>query len=180
MSKKVKQYIESHWGVYLWQTIVSLGFVGFLRIFGSKDFFALVTVAATVILSLGVVETLNIAHRRHGKKGVALNIFVAGLSILAALVLFFTATQPAVLHLAVISIYVLIRAVLEIFIGFTSIKDKTNKFIWVSCGIVSTIFAFAIFNSGYLGTDAFYEFFSGYLACFAFCNFVYTTRLLRA
>lgn len=154
MTTKLK-YIDSHWGIFALQGIVALLFGWFALFTSSSDIQTLVVIVGSVLLSLGIIELLNLLIRTRTRNTWGISLFMAILEIGAALSLLFTYEQNVAWHLAVVAAYTTIRGIFEILLGLHSIDDLTDKFSWVLTGVCGCIMGIVILNSGRLGTTHF-------------------------
>ena len=84
MSTKLK-YIDSHWGIFALQGIVALLFGWFALFTGSSDVQTLVIVVGSVLLSLGIIELLNLLARTRTKNTWGVSLFMAILEVILGL-----------------------------------------------------------------------------------------------
>lgn len=172
MSTKLK-YIDSHWGIFALQGIVALLFGWFALFTGSSDLQTLIIIVGSVLLSLGVIELINLLIRTRTRNTWSISLIMAILEIGAALSLLFTYEQNAAWHLVVIAAYTILRGLFEIILGLHSIDDTTDKFSWVLAGICGCIMGIVILNTGHLGTTHFIKYFGSYMMVFGIVNLIY-------
>ena len=168
-----KKYVDSHWLVFAFQGILALLFGCFAVFTGVKDTVSLVAIVGSTLLGLGVIELFNLLYRTHARETWGLSLVVAVIEVVVAMLLLFTLSQNIALHLAIISVYTLIRGVFEILIGLKSVDDATDKAIWVISGICGAVLGFVIFNSGSVRVQAFIQFFGVYMLIFGLANLIY-------
>ena len=175
MSTKLK-YIDSHWGIFALQGIVALLFGWFALFTNSSDIQTLVIVVGSVLLSLGIIELLNLLARTRTKNTWGVSLVMAILEISAGLALLFTYEQNVAWHLVVIAAYTILRGIFEIILGLRSIDDLTDKFIWILAGICACIMGIVILNTGHLGTIPFIKYFGSYMMVFGVVNLIYSVH----
>ena len=175
MSTKLK-YIDSHWGIFALQGIVALLFGWFALFTGSSDIQTLIVVVGSVLLSLGIIELINLLIRTHTRNTRGISLLMAVLEIGAALALLFTYEQNVTWHLVVIAVYTILRGLFEIILGLHSIDDMTDKFSWVLAGICGCIMGIVILNAGRLGTMHFIKYFGSYMMIFGIVNLIYSVH----
>lgn len=175
MSTKLK-YIDSHWGIFALQGIVALLFGWFALFTSSSDIQTLVIVVGSVLLSLGIIELLNLLARTRTKNTWGVSLVMAILEISAGLALLFTYEQNVAWHLVVIAAYTILRGIFEIILGLRSIDDLTDKFIWILAGICACIMGVVILNTGHLGTIPFIKYFGSYMMVFGVVNLIYSVH----
>ena len=175
MSTKLK-YIDSHWGIFALQGVVALLFGWFALFTSSSDIQTLVIVVGSVLLSLGIIELLNLLARARTKNTWGVSLVMAILEISAGLALLFTYEQNVAWHLVVIAAYTILRGIFEIILGLRSIDDLTDKFIWILAGICACIMGIVILNTGHLGTIPFIKYFGSYMMVFGVVNLIYSVH----
>ena len=175
MSTKLK-YIDSHWGIFALQGVVALLFGWFALFTNSSDIQTLVIVVGSVLLSLGIIELLNLLARARTKNTWGVSLVMAILEISAGLALLFTYEQNVAWHLIVIAAYTLLRGIFEIILGLKAIDDLTDKFIWILAGVCACIMGVVILNTGHLGTIPFIKYFGSYMMVFGVVNLIYSVH----
>ena len=175
MSTKLK-YIDSHWGIFALQGIVALLFGWFALFTNSSDIQTLVIIVGSVLLSLGIIELLNLLARTRTKKTWGVSLTMAILEVSAGLALLFTYEQNVAWHLIVIAAYTILRGIFEIILGLKAIDDLTDKFIWVLTGVCACIMGVVILNTGHLGNTPFIKYFGSYMTVFGVVNLIYSVH----
>ena len=175
MSTKLK-YIDSHWGIFALQGVVALLFGWFALFTNSSDIQTLVVVVGSVLLSLGIIELLNLLARARTKNTWGVSLVMAILEISAGLALLFTYEQNVAWHLIVIAAYTILRGIFEIILGLKAIDDLTDKFIWILAGVCACIMGVVILNTGHLGTIPFIKYFGSYMMVFGVVNLIYSVH----
>lgn len=169
-----RKYIESHWLVYAFQGLISLLFGWFVMFTGLKDLASLTGVVGTTLLCLGVIEFFNLLYRKHYGGSLIISLIMAITEVAIALVMLFTQNREMVFPLVLLAIYTIGRGVLEIFLAFTSLTDKTDKFMWAVCGICGCVIGVVILNSGsFVDTTTFVKFFGTYMMIYGITNLIY-------
>jgi len=88
--------------------------------------------------------------------------------------LLFTQDYNMAWALTILAIYTIGRGVLEILLAFTAIADKTDRFMWLTCGICGAIIGVVILNSGgFSDQTTFVRFFSAYMMIYGVTNLIY-------
>lgn len=171
---KLKKYIETHWLFYAIQGVVSLifgGFIIFTDIHAVSELSAIIGVA---LLFLGVIEAFSLLYRKHFGGSLVLSLILAVSEVAIALLLLFTKDYNMLWPLVLLAIYTIGRGILEIILGFSAMTDRTDRFMWVVCGISATIIGIIIFNSGAFSIQtAFVQFFGSYMMIYGITNLFY-------
>ena len=171
---RTRKFIESHWLVFAFQGLISLLFGGFVLFTGIKDLRAFATIIGGTLLVLGVIEIFSLFCRKHfGGSLIISLIMVAAEIIIAALLLFFN-QKDMTWQLMLVAIYTILRGVLAIIAAFTSMTDKTDRFMWTVCGICGAVIGIVILNAGgFFDKTAFIKFFGTYMMVYGITNLIY-------
>lgn len=167
-----RRYIDSHWLVFVLQGILAVIF-GWISLFNAgNNLPTIISLMGVFLLCLSVIEFANSLYRAREKSGWGVSVSVAIADVVAALLLIATFDQSSFWHLIVLAVYTLLRGIFEIFIGFKTTVDPTDRFIWILTGICGAVMGVVIFNSGHLDTT-FVRFFGAYLLVFGISSLIY-------
>jgi len=168
-----RKYIDSHWLVFIFQGVITLIF-GCIALFtGDESPAALIPVIGISLLALAVVEFANSLYRSRHQDGWLVSTLVALFDAGFGIAFLVLSEQTMAWHLALLAAYTLLRGIFELFIGFRTTVDPTDRFIWVLCGVCGIIFGFIIFNSGHLPNIDFVRFFGAYMLIFGIASLIY-------
>lgn len=168
-----RKYIDSHWLVFMFQGAIALLF-GCLTLFtNSESATGLMPMVGIFLLALSVVEFANSLYRSRHRQGWLVAVLVALFDAAFGLAVLFTASKTMVWHLSIISAYTVLRGIFELFIGFRTTVDPTDRFIWSLSGVAGIIFGLAIFNSGHLENIEFLRFFGAYMMILGTASLIY-------
>lgn len=171
---KLRKFIETHWLFYAFQGLASLAFGGYLLFTKVHYINELASFAGVALLFLGIVEVFSLLYRKHYGGSLILSLILAVSEVGIALLLLFTADYNMAVPLTLTAIYTIGRGILELFLAFTAISDKTDRFMWVVCGICGTVIGFVILNSGnFADNTLFFRFFATYMMIYGVTNLVY-------
>lgn len=164
-----RKYIESHWLVFgIKGALASIAGLCLILSFAEVD--AVTRLVGFFMLGLGVMELLNVFHRKRKQHGWGIPLAVSIVELFVAATLLFAAVPQFILNLfpganyediqgrvlafriVVLAAYTLYASVSSIFIAFTSFTNKTDRFIWLMEGMFGTIMAFAMMGEN--GVDA--------------------------
>ena len=167
--KTKRKYVESHWLVFVCKGIIALLAGAYIVFSGTHDAPHLVLVVGSVLIGLSIIEILNVFHRRRMQHNwgisLAVAIFEAGIGI--ALVStnqeILSGQEGFALHIALLASYTIIRGVTSIAIGFTGFSNMTDRFLWITCGMVSTVIGFVILAHPDLSQPTFVKIFGTFL-----------------
>lgn len=175
MTVKLK-YIDSHWLVFVFQGIIAILF-GCVTLFTSgRNSTSLVPVIGVSLLALAIVEFANSVYRSYNRQGWLVSTAVAVFDAIFGLLLLFMVNEGMAWHLAMMASYTLIRGIFELFIGFRTTVDPTDRFIWCLCGLCGLVFGVVIFNSGHLANVDFVRFFGAYMLILGICSLIYSAH----
>ncbi len=173
MSQIKRKYIDSHWLVFIFQGIVTLVFGCFMLFTSNQSSSTLAPVVGTALLSLAVVEFANSLYRSHNSQGWLVATLVALFDAAFGIALIVITDQGMLWHLLVLAIYIILRGIFEILLGFRTTVDPTDRFIWVLCGVFGLVFGVVILNSGHLQNVDFVRFFGAYLMILGTSSLIY-------
>jgi len=172
MSKR--KYIESHWLVFAAQGLIGLLFGWYVMFTGVTSLTTLVIIVATTLLALAIIDMLNLINRKRRQDAWVLTLILALIETVFAVGLLVTINNNPAWPMFILAGYTLFRGLFEILIGFKSMTDPTDRFMWVVCGICGCILAFVIMNSGhFLETTTFIRFFGTYMMIYGVTALIY-------
>ena len=164
---RARRFIETHWLFFAFQGIISVLFGAFILFTNITVISSLIAVIGVSLLCLGVIEIFSMLYRKHYGNSLALSLILAASEVIIAMMLLFTQDYNMVWALTLLAIYTIGRGILELILAFTAVTDKTDRFMWVTCGICGVIIGIVILNSGgFLDQTAFTKFFSAYMMIF--------------
>jgi len=171
---KAKRFIETHWLFYAFQGVASVLFGAFLLFTNITVIHSLTAIIGASLLCLGVIEIFSLLYRRHYGKSLTLSLILSVSEVVIAFMLLFTQDYNMAWALTILAIYTIGRGVLEILLAFTAIADKTDRFMWLTCGICGAIIGVVILNSGgFSDQTTFVRFFSAYMMIYGVTNLIY-------
>lgn len=171
---KAKKFIETHWLFYAFQGAISILFGAYLLFTNITTISVLTGVVGAALLCLGITEAFSLLYRKHYGKSLILSLVLAASEVAIALLLLFTQNYNMAWALTILAIYTIGRGILEILLGFTAITDKTDRFMWIVCGVCGAIIGIVILNSGaFSDQTTFIRFFSAYMMIYGVTNLIY-------
>lgn len=171
---RTRKFIEKHWLLYAFQGLISLLFGGFIMFTGIKEVSTLNTIVGCALLGLGVIEVFVLLCRKHFGGSLVISIILAVLEIAAAIMLLFFNQDSMVWQLTILAAYTISRGIIQIFLAFTSLTDKTDRFMWAVCGMCGCVIGIAILNSGaFADQTSFIKFFGTYMMVYGITNLIY-------
>ncbi|MBQ9403257.1 DUF308 domain-containing protein [Candidatus Saccharibacteria bacterium] len=171
---RARRFIETHWLFFAFQGIISILFGAFILFTNITVVQSLVAIIGVSLLCLGVIEIFSMLYRKHYGNSLALSLILAASEVIIAMMLLFTQDYNMAWALTLLAIYTIGRGVLELILAFTAVTDKTDRFMWATCGVCGAIIGIVILNSGgFLDQTAFTKFFSAYMMIYGVTNLFY-------
>lgn len=171
---KARKFIETHWLFYAFQGVISVLFGAYILFTNITNISNLTAIVGTSLLCLGVIETFSIMYRKHYGKSLILSLILAVSEVIIALMLLFLQNENMAWALTLLAIYTIGRGVLELLLAFLAVTDKTDRFMWATCGICGVIIGIVILNSGgFTDQTTFVRFFSAYMMIYGVTNLIY-------
>ncbi len=168
-----KNYIDSHWLVFIFQGVIAL-LAGCVALFtGNSQSNTIIPVIGLFLLGMSMVEFANSIYRSYNRHGWVVSFLVAIFDAIAGLILLVIVNEAVIWHLVILASYTILRGLFEIVIGFRTTEDPTDRFIWTLCGVWGIVFGFVIFNSGRLTSIDFVRFFGAYMLILGVCSLIY-------
>lgn len=173
MAKINRRFIDKHWAVFIMRGILAIGFGCFVLFNGVMDVNEAIVVIGILLLFMGTIDTVGALYnsaKRHGWFNSTLDALI---DVIAALLLLLYPNNDLTFCLIVLSAYVVISGILDIFHGFLSTVDPTDRFIRVLAGVCGCIIGIAILNAGELEITTFLRFFGAYMLIVGTTSLIY-------
>ena len=173
MAKINRRFIDKHWVVFLIRGGLAMVF-GLLVLFGGlADLESVIAIISVFLLVMGIIDATGALYNSTKKHGWINSVIDALIDVIAALALLFFARGSLVGSLIVISTNTFISGIIDIFHGFLSTVDPTDRFIRVLAGIVGCVMGFVILNAGSFEVMTFIRFFGVYLLVVGITSMIY-------
>lgn len=173
MAKINRRFIDKHWLVFIVRGGLAMIF-GFLMLFGGLT--NLESVVATIsifLLVMGIIDATSALYNSSKKHGWVNSVIDALIDVVAALALLFYAKNDLVNSLIIIAAYTFISGIIDVFHGFISTVDPTDRFIRILAGVVGCVMGFVILNAGSFELMTFIRFFGVYLLIVGITSMIY-------
>ncbi len=168
-----RRYIDKHWLVFIIRGAMAAIF-GCLALFGSiYDIPNIIAVMSVFLLIMGVVDAVGALYSSTKKHGWVNSVIDALIDIVAAVALLFFAHNDIIFGLIVISVYTIVSGLIDIFHGFLSTVDPTDRFIRILAGISGCIIGLVILNAGGFEISTFIRFFGAYMVIVGVTSLIY-------
>ena len=168
-----RRFIDKHWFVFVLRGGIAAVF-GFILLFGGMhDFELVVSTMSVFLLVMGIIDSLSALYGSTKKRGWFNSVIDALVDVAAALALLFGARSDLVLSLSVIALYVFVSGLIDVFHGFLSTVDPTDRFIRVLAGVMGCVMGLVIINSGSFEVMTFIRFFGAYMLIVGVTSMIY-------
>ena len=168
-----RKFIDKHWAVFILRGLLA-GVFGLFTLFGGiKDINLVIPIISIFLLLVGIVDSVSALYNTTKKKGWVNSVIDAAVDVIAAVVLLFFARGNLVFSLIVISVYTLVSGLIDIFHGFLSTVDPTDRFIRVLVGICGCVIGLVILNAGGFEIMTFIRFFGAYMLIVGITSLIY-------
>ena len=169
-----RKYIDRHWLVFVFRGALALIFGWFALFKGDMSNIPLIfSFISVYLLSIGIIDSAGALYNSNKKHGWVNSVIDAGIDIITALVLIFLANNELVFQLIVISVYTCLSGLIDIFHGFVSTTDPTDRFIRILAGCCGCIMSFVILNAGSFELPTFIRFFGVYAIIVGVTSMIY-------
>lgn len=168
-----RRFIDKHWLVFVLRGGLATIF-GFLALFGAlTDFGLIISVISVFLLGMGIIDAVSALYNSNKKHGWVTSVIDALIDIVAALALLFFAQNNLVAGLVIIAVYTFISGAIDVFHGFVSTVDPTDRFIRVLAGILGCVMGLVIINAGSFELMTFIRFFGAYMLIVGITSMIY-------
>ena len=172
MAKINRKYIDKHWGVFIVRGILAVIF-GFLLLFnGVAGIENIIAEISVFLLLMGIVDSVSALYNSSRRRGWINSIIDAAIDIVAAVTLLFFA-KDLVTSVIILSVYTLASGVIDVFHGFLSTVDPTDRFIRIMAGACGCIIGIVILNAGSFEITTFARFFGAYMLIVGVTSSIY-------
>ena len=172
MAKINRKYIDKHWGVFVARGILA-GIFGFLLLFnGMMGVENIIAEISVFLLLMGIVDSVSALYNSSKRRGWVNSVIDAGVDIVAAIALLFFA-KDLVTSVAILSVYTIVSGRIDVFHGFLSTVDPTDRFIRIMAGACGCIIGIVILNAGNFEITTFARFFGAYMLIVGVTSAIY-------
>lgn len=173
MAKINRKYIDKHWAVFIMRGAMASLF-GLLALFGGMASMESVVSALSIfLLAMGIIDSVSALYSSAKKHGWVNSIIDASVDVVAAITLLFFAKGDLVTSVIILSIYTIISGLIDIFHGFISTVDPTDRFIRILAGVCGCIIGIVILNAGNFEITTFIRFFGVYMLVVGVTSLIY-------
>ncbi len=173
MAKINRKFIDKHWLMFLVRGIIAIIFGGLVLFSGASAVNEIIAVMSVFLLFMGIVDAVGALYSSTKQHDWFNSIVDAVIDVVAALVLLFLAKDSLVNSLLVISIYTILSGIVDIFHGFLSAEDTTDRFIRMITGVMGCVIGVVILNAGSFEVTMFVRFFGAYMLIVGTTSMIY-------
>ena len=173
MTKINRRYIDKHWMIFILRGSLASLF-GLLMLFNFiLDSGSMMLPLSVFLLTMGAIDAVNAIYNSAKKHGWINCVIDAIVDVAAALVLLGFGGSSIVATVVILSVYTIISGLIDVFHGFLSTVDPTDRFIRVLIGIVGCVMGVVILNAGRFDIVEFYRFFGVYVLLVGVTSLIY-------
>lgn len=173
MSKVNRRYIDKHWLVYVTRGCVA-GLFGLLLLFNClQDTGEISLPVGVFLLCMGAIDSVSAIYSSHKRHGWLNALLDAAVDVIAALTLLFVGRDSLVANVVILAIYTLVSGLIDVFHGFISTVDPTDRFIRILIGVMGCVMGVVILNAGGFDVVEFYRFFGVYVLIIGVTSLIY-------
>lgn len=173
MAKINRRFIDKHWMVFLVRGGLAVAFGIFALFCGPMNIETSIAIISVLLLFMGIIDAIGALYSSTKKHGWFNSVIDALIDVVAALVLLFVATGNLASCVVILSVYAVISGVIDIFHGFLSTVDPTDRFIRILAGVCGCVIGIVILNSGEFEISTFIRFFGAYMLIVGATSLIY-------
>ncbi len=132
-----------------------------------------ISIIVVYLLVMGIIDAMGALYNSLKKHGWITSVIDALVDVVAAVCLLFFAQGNLVACMVVLAVYTFVSGIIDVFHGFLSTVDPTDRFIRILAGIIGIVTGFVILNSGSFEMMTFIRFFGVYLLIVGVTSMVY-------
>ena len=153
MAKINRKYIDKHWLVFLFRGALAATFGCFALFTRMASLENVIAIISVFLLLMGIIDAVGALYCSTKKHG------------------WFNAVVDAAID--VISVYTIASGLIDIFHGFLSTVDPTDRFIRVFAGVAGCVIGLVILNAGNFEISTFIRFFGTYMMIVGATSLIY-------
>ncbi len=173
MAKINRRYIDKHWIVFLVRGALA-GILGLIALFsGIVNIENIIAIVSIFLLLMGIIDSVSALYNSTKKHGWINSIIDALVDVIAAVALLFMNKDGLVASLIILSVYTIVSGLIDVFHGFISTVDPTDRFIRVLAGVSGCVIGAVILNAGNFEITTFIRFFGAYMLIVSTTSLIY-------
>ena len=166
-----RRFIDKHWLVF----IIRGGFAaifGALALFGMMEVSQVIVLVSIFLLFMGIVDSVSALYASTKKHGWFNSVVDAVIDIAAAVSLLLWG-KDLTFCTVTLAVYTVASGLIDIFHGFLSTVDPTDRFIRILVGSIGCVLGVVILNAGNFEISTFIRFFGAYLLVVGVTSLIY-------
>ena len=168
-----RRFIDKHWLVFILRGVLAGIFGGLMLFNGSSNTESILALMSVFLLFMGIMDSVGAIYCSEKKHGWFNAVIDALIDILAALALLFMSNNNLTNGVIIVSIYTVASGLIDIFHGFLSTVDPTDRFIRILAGVCGCILGIVILNAGDFELTIFIRFFGVYMIIVGVTSLIY-------
>lgn len=168
-----RRYIDKHWLMFLMRGVMAAVFGCLILFSGAIGISDIIAIVSVFLLFMGIIDAVGALYSSTKKHDWVNSIIDALIDIVAAVALLFFAKDSLVTSLVILSVYTIMSGVIDIFHGFLSTVDPTDRFIRILAGVCGCVMGVVILNAGNLEITTFVRFFGAYMLVVGVTSMIY-------
>lgn len=173
MAKINRRFIDKHWMVFLVRGGLAAVFGVFALFFGATNLDVTIAIISILLLFMGIIDAVGALYCSTKKHGWINAVIDALVDVVAAIALLFVASGNLANYVVILSIYTIVSGVIDIFHGFLSTVDPTDRFIRILVGACGCVIGIVILNAGNFEISTFIRFFGAYMLVVGITSLIY-------
>lgn len=173
MAKINRRFIDKHWMVFLVRGTLATLFGCFALFGGMANIENAIAMISVFLLFVGIIDAVGALYCSTKKHGWINAIIDALVDVIAALAMLFFAKDDLANTVVILSVYTIVSGIIDIFHGFLSTVDPTDRFIRILAGICGCVIGAVILNAGGFEITTFIRFFGAYMLIVGVTSLIY-------
>ena len=173
MAKINRRFIDKHWMVFLIRGALAVIFGCLMLFSGMVNVEGAVSIISVFLLFMGIIDAAGALYSSTKRHGWINSVIDALIDVIAAVSLLFFTRGDLISSLIIISVYTIVSGIIDIFHGFLSTVDPTDRFIRILAGICGCVIGIVILNAGDFEITTFIRFFGTYMLIVGITSAIY-------
>lgn len=173
MAKINRRFIDKHWMVFLIRGALAVIFGCLMLFSGMVNVEGAVAIISVFLLFMGIIDAAGALYSSTKRHGWINSVIDALIDVVAAVSLLFFTRGDLISSLIIISVYTIVSGIIDIFHGFLSTVDPTDRFIRILAGICGCVIGIVILNAGDFEITTFIRFFGAYMLIVGITSAIY-------
>lgn len=168
-----RRFIDKHWMTFIVRGIIAVVSGCLIMFVGALGIENIIAMISVLLLLMGIIDAVGALYSSTKKHGWINSIIDALVDVVAAVALLFFAKDNVVNSLVILSLYTVVSGIIDIFHGFLSTVDPTDRFIRILVGACGCVIGFVMLNAGNLEIITFIRFFGAYMLIVGVTSLIY-------